>query len=129
LSQISPAPFSVFLRNNDRYLISASPERFLKKENGKLLSQPIKGTARRVEDPLMDEQVKSELRSSEKELSENMMIVDLVRNDLAKSSVPGSVKVDELFGIYSFPQIHQMISTVSSEIRNDLHPIDAIKNA
>lgn len=129
LSTISPAPFSVFLKNNDKYLISASPERFLMKKENKLISQPIKGTAMRVADPLADEKIKSELSNSEKERSENMMIVDLVRNDLAKSSVPGTVKVEEMFGIYSFPQVHQMISTISSTIKDNIHPVDAIKNA
>lgn len=129
LSELSPAPFSAFLKNEDKYLISASPERFLKKEGKKLLSQPIKGTARRAEDLVTDEKIKDDLRYSEKERSENMMIVDLMRNDLAKSSIPGSVKVEEMFGIYSFPQVHQMISTISSTIRDEVHPIDAIKNA
>jgi para-aminobenzoate synthetase component I len=129
LNEISPMPFSVFQRINDTYLLCASPERFLKKENNKLISQPIKGTSKRGSDLKEDELLKSNLQNSEKEKSENMMIVDLVRNDLAKSSKPGTVKVDELFGIYSFKQVHQMVSTVSSEMRNDIHFIDAIKNA
>ncbi|MDQ3392628.1 MAG: anthranilate synthase component I family protein, partial [Bacteroidota bacterium] len=95
----------------------------------RLISQPIKGTARRGNDPEEDEKIKYELKNNEKEQAENLMIVDLVRNDLAKSSIPGTVKVKDLFGIYTFQQVHQMISTVTAEIKKDLHFIDAIKNA
>lgn len=129
LNHLSPAPFSTLTKAGGKYLISASPERFLKKQGSKLTSQPIKGTARRETSQSEDMQRKVELLNSEKEKAENMMIVDLVRNDLARSSVPGTVKVEELFGIYSFPQVHQMVSTVSSTIRPEVHFIDAIKNA
>jgi para-aminobenzoate synthetase component I len=129
LNKISPMPFSSYLKFEDKHLICASPERFLKKENSKLISQPIKGTRKRSPDEKEDAHLKKELAESKKEIAENMMIVDLVRNDLARSSVPGSVKVEELFGIYSFAQVHQMISTVSSEKKEGLHFIDAIKNA
>jgi para-aminobenzoate synthetase component 1 len=129
LSEISPMPFSVFMRINDIYILSASPERFLKKEKKKLLSQPIKGTSKRGTNIQEDEALKESLRNDPKERSENMMIVDLVRNDLARSSKPGTVTVDELFGIYTFQQVHQMISTVSSELKDSTHFVDAIKNA
>ncbi|UII31554.1 anthranilate synthase component I family protein [Fulvivirga ulvae] len=129
LVDLSPTPFSVYHQFENRYLICASPERFLKKQTEKLISQPIKGTARRGSSSYEDEIIKQQLRTDEKELAENMMIVDLVRNDLAKSSKTGTVKVDEMFGIYTFKQLHQMISTVTSELRNDVHFIDAIKNA
>lgn len=129
LSRLSPTPFSVYHKFEDRYLLCASPERFLKKHSQKLISQPIKGTARRGSSSYEDELIKQKLRTDEKELAENMMIVDLVRNDLAKSSETGTVKVDEMFGIYTFKQLHQMISTVTSELRADTHFIDAIKNA
>jgi para-aminobenzoate synthetase component I len=129
LNEISPMPFSSYLKFEDKYLICASPERFLKKENNRLLSQPIKGTRKRSPDPKEDARLKKELAESKKELAENMMIVDLVRNDLAKSSVPGTVKAEELFGIYSFAQVHQMISAISSEKRKGVHFIDTIKNA
>lgn len=95
----------------------ASPERYLFKDGVKVLSQPIKGTARRDADVTIDSQIKQELRNSIKDQAENVMIVDLVRNDLARSCETGSVHVDELFGIYSFPQVHQMISTVSGELK------------
>lgn len=129
LAEISPTPFSVFHKFDNRYLICASPERFLKKQSQKLISQPIKGTAKRGASLYEDEVIKQRLRTDEKELAENMMIVDLVRNDLSKSAKTGSVKVDEMFGIYTFKQLHQMISTVTSELRDDVHFIDAIKDA
>lgn len=129
LQDISPTPFGAFMKWQDRYLICASPERFLRKSLNKLQSQPIKGTVRRAADAVQDEALIQELRNSEKERAENLMIVDLVRNDLAKSSEPGTVAVDELYGIYSFKQVHQMISTVSSTIIDGIHPVEAIENA
>lgn len=129
LNDRSPMPFSIYGKFNDQYLLCASPERFIKKKGKKLISQPIKGTARRGKTKDDDERIKNDLRHDEKEQAENLMIVDLVRNDLARSSNPGSVKVEELFGIYSFRQVHQMISTVTSEIKDSLHFSDAIKNA
>ncbi len=129
LRQQSPTPFSAFYRYKDRYLLCSSPERFLKKESSKLISQPIKGTIKRSLDPLKDDHLRSTLFNSEKDRAENVMIVDLVRNDLARSCVPGSVKVEELFGIYGFPQVYQMISTVVGELRPEVSPLDAIRNA
>ncbi|ELR69337.1 Para-aminobenzoate synthase, aminase component [Fulvivirga imtechensis AK7] len=129
LVEISPTPFSVFHKFNDSYLICASPERFLKKSGRKLISQPIKGTAKRGVSPYEDEIIKQKLRTDEKELAENMMIVDLVRNDLARSAKTGSVTVEEMFGIYTFRQLHQMISTVTSELNEKVHFVDAIKYA
>ena len=129
LNRVSPMPFSCFYRNKDKYLMCASPERFLKKEGSKIISQPIKGTIKRGATPKEDEVLKNELLNDPKERSENVMIVDIVRNDLSRTAKKGSVKVDELFGIYSFPQVHQMISTVSSELREDINFIDAIKYA
>jgi len=129
LNNLSKAPFSTFYRDRTRYLLSASPERFMKKEGSTLLSQPIKGTKRRGDSEDLDMLYREELEKSEKERSENVMVVDLVRNDLSKSAVKGSVTVEELFGIYTFEQVHQMISTVKCELRPDVHPIDALKNA
>lgn len=129
LQAISPTPFACFIKHQKRYLLSASPERFLKKSLNKLYSQPIKGTVRRAKDKETDEALKKALLYSEKERAENLMIVDLVRNDLAKSSELGSVAVEELFGIYSFKQVHQMISTVSSTIIDGINPVEAIENA
>jgi para-aminobenzoate synthetase component 1 len=129
LTAYSPTPFSVFQRINDQYLICASPERFIKKTKNRLISQPIKGTIKRGATPEEDVIFQYQLKHDEKERAENMMIVDLVRNDLAKSATPGSVKVEEMFGIYPFKQLHQMISSISAELRVDTHFIDAIKNA
>lgn len=129
LNEISPTPFAGYFKVYNQYILSATPERFLCKRGPKLISQPIKGTARRSDNPSEDENIKIQLRNDVKEQSENVMIVDLVRNDLTKSAVKGSVRVEELFGIYSFPQVHQMISTISCQLDPEVHFIDAIRNA
>jgi len=129
LSQISPQPFSSFMRIEDKYILSASMERYLKKEGNKLISQPIKGTIRRGKDAEEDEFMKNALLNDEKERAENVMIVDLVRNDLSRTCIPGSVKVEELFGIYEFPGVYQMISTVVGELLPDKAGLDAIKGS
>ena len=129
LIDISPTPFSAFYRSNNHYLLCASPERFLKKEGKKLLSQPIKGTIKRGATPEEDLHFKEMLKNSEKEQSENVMVVDMVRNDLSKTAAKKSVKVEELFGIYPFNQVFQMISTVSSELHENYDGIDAIAAA
>jgi len=121
LNNISPNPFSALYKLQDKWLICASPERFLKKEGSKILSQPIKGTSKRVPgNNINDEKSKEELLHSNKDRSENVMVVDLVRNDLSKVCEEGTVKVDELFGIYSFPQVHQMISTISGKLKKGI---------
>jgi para-aminobenzoate synthetase component 1 len=127
LNSISAAPFASFCKFNKHYLISASPERYIKKAGNQLVSQPIKGTAKRSDDATEDEQIKNELQNNPKEQNENVMIVDLVRNDLSKLATRGSVKVDELFGVYSFKQVHQLISTVSCEFKKDTSFTDIIK--
>lgn len=126
LHQVSPNPFSAFYRINDNYCMSASPERYLKKEGLQLLSQPIKGTSRRDPDPVKDEVNKTFLKNNAKEQSENVMIVDLVRNDLSRVCTEGSVYVEEMFGLYSFPQVHQMISTIKGTLPVDTHFTEAI---
>lgn len=125
----SPQPFSAFLHFDGYYVISASMERFLKKSGEKLISQPIKGTIRRSTNPSEDKLLQMALYENEKERAENVMIVDLVRNDLAKSCQTGTVKVEELFGIYPFPFVHQMISTVTGKIEPRVNAIEAIKAA
>lgn len=127
LNEISGPPFAVFFKNHKQFLLSASPERYLRKESGKIISQPIKGTAKRHEDPAEDEKIKQELISNEKERSENIMIVDLVRNDLSKTASKGSVEVEELCGAYSFKQVHHLISTVVSKAEIDKSPVEIIK--
>lgn len=120
LNDISKAPMSTFVKYHKKYLLSASPERYLKKIGSKIISQPIKGTAKRGSTLAEDDLLKENLRNDPKERSENVMIVDLVRNDLSITALPNSVKVEQLFGIYTFEQVHQMISTISSEVANDL---------
>jgi para-aminobenzoate synthetase component 1 len=127
LNEISQAPFAVFFKNNKHFLLSASPERYLKKEGDLLLSQPIKGTAKRFSNPIEDEKAKALLASDPKERAENIMITDLVRNDLSHTAQKGTVKVIELCGIYSFMQVHQMISTVTSKLAPQYAVIDALK--
>ena len=127
LNAISKPPFATFLKVGSKYLLSASPERYIKKTGTKIVSQPIKGTAKRDKDLIMDSILKNDLVSDEKERSENIMIVDLVRNDLSLTAKKGTVKVEELCKIYSFDQVHQMISTVVSEVDADTNPVDIIK--
>ncbi len=129
LKNISPAPFSCYYKLKQQHLISASPERFMKKTGENIISQPIKGTIKRGKTTKEDELLKQQLLNDPKERAENVMIVDLVRNDLAKTARKGSVKIEELFGIYSFKQVHQMISTVSSVHDPQYHPADIIKHA
>ncbi|MGB3149187.1 MAG: anthranilate synthase component I family protein [Maribacter sp.] len=127
LNLISEAPFSTFVKLFDKYLCSASPERYLKKTGGKVISQPIKGTAARSKSTTEDIQLISRLEKDEKERSENIMIVDLVRNDLSKSADKGTVMVEELCKVYSFKQVHQMISTISASIDQNKNPVELIK--
>ncbi len=127
LSALSPAPFAAYYRLNEQYMMCASPERYLRKESNKILSQPIKGTAPRHTDRAKDAQIKETLRNDIKERAENVMIVDLVRNDLARCCEVGSIQVEELFGIYSFPQVHQMISTISGQLKADVPFTDALR--
>jgi para-aminobenzoate synthetase component 1 len=129
LCQLSPAPFAAYYTLDNQYMMCASPERYLRKEGNRILSQPIKGTARRSANPTEDNNIKELLRNNLKERAENVMIVDLVRNDLAMACDVGSVQVDELFGIYSYPQVHQMISTVSGTLRTGLPFTDAIAHS
>jgi para-aminobenzoate synthetase component 1 len=129
LNEKSNAPFSVYYKNKKQYILSASPERFLKKEGDTITSQPIKGTAKRGATKEEDLAIKTILENDPKERSENIMIVDLVRNDLSKTALKGSVKVEELCKVYTFDTVHQMISTVTSKIDLNTHPVEVIKNA
>ncbi|MBF4492028.1 anthranilate synthase component I family protein [Flavobacterium sp. MR2016-29] len=127
LNAISQAPFSVFFKNHTQYLLSASPERYLKKIENKIISQPIKGTSKRSQDSIEDEKSKQFLESDSKERAENIMITDLVRNDLSHTAQKGSVEVVELCKIYSFLQVHQMISTITSKLDPQYGPIDVLR--
>lgn len=128
LNEISKPPFAVFFKNHKQFLLSASPERYLKKEGDLLISQPIKGTAKRFLDPIEDENSKNKLATDAKERAENIMITDLVRNDLSHTAQKGSVQVTELCGIYSFLQVHQMISTITSKLDSQYTAVDALKH-
>jgi para-aminobenzoate synthetase component I len=127
LNKLAQTPFSAFYKLREHYIMCASPERFLKKSGQKLISQPIKGTSKRGDTEGSDLALKNALREDPKNRSENVMIVDLVRNDLGKISETGTVAVTELFGIYSFPTVHQMISTVESLLKPELPFAEALR--
>ncbi len=127
LNDISTPPFATFFRVDHHYVLSASPERYLLKSGNKIISQPIKGTAKRSANQEYDHTLRVDLEQDPKERSENIMIVDLVRNDLSKTAVKGSVTVEELCKIYSFKQVHQMISTVTSVVEETTSPVDILR--
>jgi len=127
LNEISKPPFATFLKTGDKYLLSATPERYIKKIGNTVISQPIKGTAKRSSNREEDLKLAKDLSKDEKERSENIMIVDLVRNDLSHTAAKGSVRVEELCKVYSFLQVHQMVSTISSKIKPETNPVDIIK--
>jgi len=129
INRSSPTPFSCFYMLDEKYLMCASPERFMKKQGSRLIAQPIKGTSARGDNMAEDTRSRQGLFEDPKERSENVMIVDLVRNDLSRSAQKDSVKVEELFGIYSFSHVHQMISTVTSRLDPACHYLDAIRYA
>jgi len=128
LNDISSPPFATFLKINNQFLLSASPERFVKKQGNQIISQPIKGTARRLPDKAEDKKMANSLRQDPKERAENIMIVDLVRNDLSKTALKGSVNVEELCEVYSFKQVHQLISTLVATIDKQTNAIDVLKS-
>lgn len=128
LSQTSPNPFSAFYKLNDKFLLCASPERYLKKNGSTIYSQPIKGTSQRfASNTQKDMESWQFLKDSAKDKSENVMVVDLVRNDLSKICLEGTVEVEELFAVYSFPQVHQMISTIRGTVPADIDPVEVIR--
>jgi para-aminobenzoate synthetase component 1 len=128
LNILSEPPFAVYFKNHKHFLLSASPERYLKKIKNKVVSQPIKGTARRHHDPEEDAKIRLELATNKKERSENIMIVDLVRNDLSKTAIQDTVKVTELCSVYTFNQVHHLISTIESEVEDTISPVAIIKS-
>ncbi|NMD00456.1 MAG: anthranilate synthase component I family protein [Bacteroidales bacterium] len=123
----SPMPFSAYYRLKEKFLLSASPERYLQKINQRIISQPIKGTIKRTNHEQENVELKKQLRQNKKDVAENIMIVDLVRNDLSLTALKNSVKVKELCGIYEFPTIFQMISTIESRIDKELPFTEVIK--
>jgi para-aminobenzoate synthetase component 1 len=125
LSIASPNPFSAYYKLQDKYLLCLSPERYLKKEGRHIISQPIKGTSKR--DKEHDREGISKLQNDSKERAENIMIVDLVRNDLSRICRKGSVQVDDLCAVYTFPQVYQMVSTISGELDEGVTASDAVR--
>ena len=128
LNTISKPPFAAYVKLEEFHLLSASPERYLKKTGSKVISQPIKGTAKRLQDLAEDEALKESLKNDPKEISENVMIVDLVRNDLSRTAKKGSVQVEELCKLYTFQQVHQLISTVTAEVAEGIPPVEVLRS-
>ncbi len=128
LSALSPSPFSAFYKINDKYALCASPERYLQKCGSRIISQPVKGTSKRnLQDEAADRALKLHLQNSPKNRIENVMITDLVRNDLSRICLRGSVRVPELFGVYTYPQVHQMITTVEGKVDKDISIADVLQ--
>jgi para-aminobenzoate synthetase component 1 len=126
LNALTQAPFAGYAQCGPWHLLCASPERYLKREGNRVMSQPIKGTKRRGVSSDEDERLKSELHNSRKERAENVMIVDLVRNDLSRCAKRGSVRVDELFGVHTFPTVHHLMSTISCEVEDSCSFVDLL---
>lgn len=126
LTQANSVPFSAYMRVNQSYLLSLSPERFIQCRDGQIETKPIKGTRPRFADMEKDNASALDLLSAEKDRAENLMIVDLLRNDISKHSVPGSLKVPELFKLESYPAVHHMVSKITSTLLPDSHPLDLL---
>ncbi|MGW8184378.1 MAG: aminodeoxychorismate synthase component I [Burkholderiales bacterium] len=127
LRVISPAPFSAYLTTPHAQILCASPERFLRVEGRRVETRPIKGTRPRAGHPRMDAERSEALRLSEKDRAENVMIVDLLRNDLSKSCAPGTVRVPRLFEVESYPTVHHLVSTVTGELREECDALDLLR--
>ena len=129
LREKSPAPFSAFMNLPEGSILSFSPERFIESKANKVLTQPIKGTSPRHSDPKKDHDSAKNLVNSSKDRAENVMIVDLMRNDLSRSCKPGSIQVPKLFELQSFSNVHHLVSSINGELAEDQHPLDLLKNA
>jgi para-aminobenzoate synthetase len=127
LRRLNPAPFGAFLRFGDLAVLSASPERFLRIDGGRVETRPVKGTRPRGPGPAEDERLREELRGSVKDRAENLMIVDLLRNDLSRVCEVGSVEVEELFGLETHPHVHQLVSTIRGRLRGDSDPLTCVE--
>ena len=126
LNEISKPPFAAYLRMNDKYVLCASPERYLSNTNGKLKTQPIKGTAKRKENVAEDELARKTLEADRKEILENTITTEMIVEELQAIAKKDSVQVTELCKVYSFKQVHQLISTIVCDLKPELHPVDAI---
>ena len=127
LREVNPAPFGAYLNFPEGQVLCSSPERFLKVAEDEVETRPIKGTRPRSSDPAEDRRLAAELRESAKDRAENLMIVDLLRNDLGKSCEPGSIQVPRLFEVESFASVHHLVSTVSGRLREARDPIDLLR--
>jgi para-aminobenzoate synthetase component I len=127
LREKNPAPFATLMDYEDVKIISSSPERLIRCINGKAQARPIKGTRKRVDDPARDAALIADLTSSRKDRAENVMIVDLLRNDLSIVSKPGSVKVPVLCGLETYANVHHLVSVVEGELRNGVSSVDLVK--
>ncbi|MDX1462888.1 MAG: aminodeoxychorismate synthase component I [Marinirhabdus sp.] len=127
LNDISSPPFASYMKFGAHHILSASPERYLQKHGSSVISQPIKGTAKRSTENKEDQTIKESLAKDPKERSENIMITDLVRNDLSRLAKKGSVRVEELCKVYTFNQVHQMISTIGCEIEEGISPVEIVR--
>src|SRR5690606_6189482 len=128
LNRISPTPFSCFFKIRDKYILSASPERFLAKRGDNLISQPIKGTAARGSSAEEDRAIAERLKNNPKEIAENVMIVDLVRNDLTRSAQAGTVRADRQLEVQTFKQVHQLVSTITCQKQLTISDVMAIRH-
>lgn len=126
LNEISKPPFAAYLRMNDKYVLCASPERYLSNTNGKLKTQPIKGTAKRKENIEEDELARKALEEDRKEILENTITTEMIVEELQAIAKKGSVQITELCKTYTFKQVHQLISTIVCDLKPELHPVDAI---
>ena len=128
LNNLSQAPFSSFYRVKNNYILCASPERFLKRIGNTIISQPIKGTIKREQDYVVDQKNQNKLLNSSKDIAENVMIVDLVRNDLSRFALKNTVVVNELSKLYTYKDVHHLISTISCTIAQNTSFVDIIKS-
>jgi anthranilate/para-aminobenzoate synthase component I len=130
LRRADPVPFGAYLRTGDLRISSRSPERFLRIDaDGRVLAEPIKGTRPRRADPVADAATRAELAASEKDRAENVMIVDLLRNDLQRTACPGSVRVERLCEVETYASVHQMVSTVSGVLPAGTHRVEVVRAA
>ena len=129
LRERGPTPFSAYLEMAGGTLLSLSPERFIEVQNGRVETRPIKGTRPRGSSPQQDQALAEELQRCEKDRAENLMIVDLLRNDLGRSCEPGSIRVPELFSLESYPNVHHLVSSITGRLRSDSDTIDLLMRA
>ncbi len=129
LRGLAAAPFSAYCDNGTEQLLCLSPERFLRVAGRHVETRPIKGTRARSQDPISDRLAAEALLQSPKDRAENLMIVDLLRNDIGRSCRPGSIQVDGLFELESYPSVHHLVSTVSGELRQDCDPLDLLRDS